>query len=97
MQPREGDQVDRQLAQVRVELARETQARGDAGHDGRDEVVQVAVSGGGQLEGAEADVVEGFVVDAEGFVRVFDELVHREGGVVGLDDGVGDLLRRHER
>ena len=32
-----------------------------------------------------------------GLVRVLDQLVDGEGGVVGLDDRVGDLGRRHHR
>ena len=54
-------------------------------------MVQVAVGWGGELEGSEADVVESFVIDAVGLIGVLDELVNGEGGVVGLDNGVGDL------
>ena len=39
----------------------------------------------------EADVIEGFVVNAVGLVSVLNKLMDWEGGVVGLDDGVGDL------
>ena len=81
----------RELAQVRVELAREPEAARDARHGGRDEVVEVTVGRGGELEGAEADVVEGLVVEEEGLVGVLDELVDGEDAVVGLDDGVGHL------
>ena len=51
-------------------------------------MVQVAVGGRGQLERAEADVVEGFVVDTERLVCVLYQLVDRQGGVVGLNDCV---------
>lgn len=51
-------------------------------------MVQVTVGRVGELQGAEADVVESFVVDAVGFVRVLNQLVDREGGVVGLDHSV---------
>ena len=54
-------------------------------------MVEVSIGGGGQLQGPEADVVQGLVVDAERLVRVLDQLVHREGGVVGLHNGVGHL------
>ena len=60
------------------------------------EVVEAAVGGGGQLPGPEVDVVESLVVDAVGLVGVLDQLVDGEGGVVGLDDGVGDLGRGHD-
>jgi hypothetical protein len=91
METRERNHVDSKLAEVRVQLARETQAGGDTGHDGRDQVVQVTVRRVGQLECAHADIVESLVVDAEGLVGVLNQLVDRESGVVGLDNGVGDL------
>ena len=58
-------------------------------------MVQVAVCGGGQLEGPEADVIQGFVVNAEGFVSVFNKLMDWEGGIVGLDNGVADFWGGH--
>lgn len=91
VQTRERNHVDSQLAEVRVELARETQAGGNTGHDGGDEVVEVTVRGVGQLEGAHADVVESLVVNAEGLVGVLDKLVNGESSVVRLNDGVRDL------
>ena len=69
-------------------------AAGDAGHSDGDEVVRVAVGRGGELEGSEADVVQGFVVDDHDFVGNLDELVHGVGRVVRLDDGVGHLRGR---
>ena len=63
VQAGERDEVHGELAKVGVELAGEAEAAGHARHDGRDEVVQVTVGGGGQLQGAEADVVQGLVVD----------------------------------
>ena len=71
----EGDHVDGQLPQVRVELTWEAQTGRDTGHDDRHEVVEIAVCRGRQLEGTEADIVQGLVVDTEGLVRVLDELV----------------------
>jgi len=54
-------------------------------------MVKISVGGGGELEGSEADIVEGFVVNDHALVGVFDQLMDREGGVVGLNDGVRDL------
>ena len=91
VETREGNHVDCEFTQVRVELTRESEAGGYTRHDEGDEVVEVTVSWGSELEGTETNVVEGLVVDTEGLVRVLDELVDGESGVVGLDDGVGDL------
>ena len=76
--------VDGKLAQVRVELAGEAQASREAGHDDRNEVVQVVVVRVGELECAEVDVVKSLVINAERLVGVLNELVDGEGGVVGL-------------
>ena len=67
------------------------EAGGDPRHGEGDKVVEVSIGGGGQLQGPEADVVQGLVVDAERLVRVLDQLVHGEGGVVGLHNRVGHL------
>jgi hypothetical protein len=91
VEPGEGDQVGGELSEIAVELTWEPEAAGDSRHGGRDEMVEVTVGGGGQLEGSEADVVEGLVVDDLDLVSVLDELVDGEGGVVWLDDGVRDL------
>ena len=71
----------------------EPEAGGDAGHGEGDKMVEVAIGGGGQLQGAEADVVQRLVVDAESLISVLNQLVHREGGVVGLHHSVGDLWK----
>mmetsp|Transcript_78078 Transcript_78078/g.155161 ORF Transcript_78078/g.155161 Transcript_78078/m.155161 type:complete len:543 (+) Transcript_78078:117-1745(+) len=93
----EGDHVDGELAEVAVELAGEAEAAGGGRHDGGDQVVEVTEGRGCQLESAEADVIEGLVVEEERLVRVLDELVHGEHAVVGLDDSVGHLGRREDR
>ncbi len=91
VEAREGDHVDGQLAEVGVELAREPEAGGDARHGEGDQVVQVPIGGGGELQGAEADVIEGLIVDAEGVISVLHQLVHRESGIVWLHHGVRHL------
>ncbi|KAG6558278.1 hypothetical protein Mapa_000028 [Marchantia paleacea] len=42
VQPRERDQIHRQLAQVRIQLTREPQTASNARHRGRDQMVQVS-------------------------------------------------------
>lgn len=96
VETREGHHVDGELAQVRVQLTGETQGDSDTGHNGRHQVVEVAVGGVGQLQRAHADVVESLVVNAEGLVGVLNQLVDGEGGVVGLDNGIGDLGGGHD-
>ena len=50
MQSGERNHVDRQLPQVSIELAREPEAGGDAGHGDGDQVVQVSIGGGAELQ-----------------------------------------------
>lgn len=89
----ERNQVDGDLAQVRVELTWEAEAACDTGHDDGDEMVQVTECWCGELERTEADVIQSFVVDAHRFVGVLNKLVNGQGGVVWLDDCVRHLWR----
>lgn len=57
-------------------------------------MVQVAVRRRGQLQRAEADVVQSLVVDAERLVRILDQLMHRQCSVVWLHHCVGHLRKR---
>ena len=88
METREWDQVDGEFTEIRVELTWETDGAGDTAHAGRDEMVEISIGWGGELEGTEADIVKGFVVNDHDFVGVFDELMDREGSVVWLYDGI---------
>lgn len=54
-------------------------------------MVQVTVVGSRQLQGAEANIIQSLVVNAESLIRVFNQLVDRKGGVVGLDNCVRNL------
>jgi len=56
-------------------------------------MVKITIGWGGELEGAEADVVQGLVVDHEADVGVLEQAVRGEDAVVRLDDGGGDLGR----
>jgi hypothetical protein len=63
-------------------------------HTLSDEAVQVLVVGALNAEVPAADVVDGLVVDHEGAVRMLEGGVGGEDGVVGLDNGGGDLRGR---
>jgi len=89
METGEGDQVDSQLSQIRVQLTGESETTGDSGHGGRDQMVQVSIGGGGQFQSSETDVVEGFVINDHALIGVLDQLMDGEGGVVRFNDGVG--------
>mmetsp|Transcript_6673 Transcript_6673/g.12207 ORF Transcript_6673/g.12207 Transcript_6673/m.12207 type:complete len:269 (+) Transcript_6673:1010-1816(+) len=93
MQTREWDKIDSELAQVRVQLTWETQAASDTGHSGGHKMVEVTVSWVSELQGTEADIVQGLVIDDHDLIGVLNELMHGEGGIVRLDDGIRHLWR----
>ena len=93
MESGEGDQVDSQFSEVRVELTGESEAAGDSGHGGGDEMVEISVGGGGELEGAELidSVLDVARKEAEGCdcLQGF-QMTHSLGG--GTGSGMGTLL-----
>jgi hypothetical protein len=91
MESGERNKVDSELPEVRVELTGEPDGAGNTGHSNGDEMVEITIGGGGQLESSEADIVEGFVIDNLDFISIFDKLMDGKGGVVRFDNGVGDL------
>jgi hypothetical protein len=93
VETREGNHVDCQLAEITVQLPREAQTASGSADGRRHQVVQVAISGGCELQGSEANIIEGLVIKGEALVRVLHQLMHGECGIVGLDDGVANLGR----
>ena len=86
-----GHQVGLELGDVNVERTVETEGRGEGRDHLADEPVKVGVGGALDVEGPAADVVDGLVVEHDGDVGVLEEGVGGEHGVVGLNDGGGDL------
>ena len=91
MESWEWDQVDSELSEIGVKLTWESEAASNTGESSGDEMVKITVGGGGELQGAEADIVQGLVIKGEALIGVLDKLVDRQGGVVGLNDGIGHL------
>jgi hypothetical protein len=87
----EGDHVHGELTEIAVELTREAERASGSANSGRNEVVKISVSGGGQLEGTEADVVQSLVIEGEALISVLHKLVDGEGGIVRLHDGIRHL------
>jgi hypothetical protein len=81
VQTREGDHVDCEFSEIRVELTGESETGGDTRHDSRDEVVEISVGGSIEFEGTNADIVQGFIVNAESLIRVLDKLLHVNNGL----------------
>jgi len=75
MESGEGDEVDGELSQVTVQLSGESEAASDTTDGDRYEMVEITISGGGQLKGSVADIIEGFVIYDHSFIRVFNQLM----------------------
>ena len=78
--------IDSKFTKISIQLTRES--GGDSAHSGRHEMVQVTIGRSGQLQGTEADVIESFVVNAEGLVGVFNQLMNGQGSIVRFNDCV---------
>ena len=75
MESGERNQVDCELSQVRVQLTWESQTASDTRHGSRDQMVQITISGGSELKGSEADIIESFVINTHDLISVFYELM----------------------
>merc|ERR1719321_1573172 len=91
MDTRVRHEVGLELSDIDVQGTIEPQGGGQRGDNLGDESVEVGVGGALDVEVAAADVIDGLVVKHDGDVGVLKEGVGGEHGVVGLDDGGGDL------
>jgi len=96
VETREGNHVDGKLAEIAVELARESEAASGTADSSRHKMVKITIGRGGELKGSEADIIEGLVINAHNLIGVLDKLMDREGGVVRLNDGIRYLGGRHD-
>ena len=85
------DQVGLELCQVDVQSPVEAEGGGHPGDHLGDDSVDVGVGAALDVEVAVADIIHSLVVDHEGAVGVLKHAVGSVNGVVGLDDGDGDV------
>jgi len=86
-----GDEVSLELGDINVKGTVKSKGGGEGGDNLGDESVQVGVGGSLDVEVSSADIVDGLVVEHDGNIGVLEEGVGGEHGVVGLNDGGGDL------
>ena len=85
------DQVSLEFSDIDVEGTIESQRGSQRGDDLSDESVQVGVGWSFDIELSSADIVDGFVVEHDSDISVFQEGVSGQDGVVWFNDGSGDL------
>merc|ERR1719265_2925512 len=86
--------VGLELRDIYVQGTVEAERRRERRDDLSEETVQIRVGGPLDVEIASADIVEGLVVDHVRDVSVFQERVHAQHRIVGLDDRGGNLRAR---
>ena len=47
-------------------------------------MVKITIGGGGEFEGAEADIVQSLVIDTVSLIGILNELMNGEGSIVRL-------------
>ena len=90
----EWDQVNGELSEIGVELTWESDGAGGTRHGDGDEMVKITIGWGGELKSSEADIVESFVVNAEGLQQVKNKntrLFHDQGNSCNFNYLVGVL------
>ena len=86
MDPRVGHKVGLELSDIHIDGTIEPQGSGEGRNDLGNEPVEVGVGWSLDVEGSPADVVDGFVVQEDRHVGVFQEGVGGEDAVVGFND-----------
>lgn len=86
-----GHQVGLELSQIDVQGTVESEGGSDGGNDLGNQTVQVGVGGSLDVQVTAADVIDSLVVNHEGAVGVLQGGVGGQNGVVGLNNGGGDL------
>ena len=85
------DQVGLEFSDIDVEGTIESQRGSEGGDNLSDESVQVSVGGTLNIELSTADIVDGFVVEHDGHILMFQEGVSGQDGVVRFNHSSGDL------
>jgi len=86
-----GHQVGLELSDIDVQGTIEPQRGGQGGDGLGQQPVQVGVGGTLNVQVATADIVDGLVVQHDGNIGVLQQRVGGQHGVVGLNNGGGDL------
>lgn len=88
-----GNEVGLELVDIDVEGTVEAEGGSHGGDDLGNESVEVGVAGSLNAEVGAAEIVDGLVVEDDADIGVLEESVGGEDGVVGLNDGGGELRR----
>jgi len=88
------DEVSLEFSDIDVQGTIESERSSQRGDNLSNKSVQVGVSGSFNIELSSADIVDSFVIEHDSNIGMFKEGVSGQDGVVGFNDGSGDLGRR---
>jgi hypothetical protein len=88
------NQVGLELVDIDVEGSIETKRSSQGGDDLGNQSIQVGVRGSVDAQIVSADIVDGFVIQHEGNIGMFQEGMSRQDGVVRFHNGSRDLRGR---
>jgi hypothetical protein len=88
---RERNHVHGKLAEIAVELTRESKTASGTTDGSCNQVIQVTIGWSGELEGTEANVVQCLIVKSETLISILHKLMHRKCSVVRLDHCIRNL------
>mmetsp|Transcript_33930 Transcript_33930/g.39898 ORF Transcript_33930/g.39898 Transcript_33930/m.39898 type:complete len:209 (-) Transcript_33930:614-1240(-) len=72
----EWNHVHSQLTKIAIQLSRESKGASGTTDSSRDQMVKITVGRGGELQGAEADIVKSFVIKSETLISILYKLMH---------------------
>jgi hypothetical protein len=87
------DQIGLEFSDIDVQGSIESQRGGQRGDDLSDQSVQVGISGSFDVQISSADIVNGFVIQHNTDVGVFQQGMGGQDGVIRFNDGGRDLGR----
>ena len=90
-----GHQVGLEFSEINVQGPVESQRGRDRRHNLADQSVQIGIRGSFDVQITTANVVNGFVVDHESAVGVFQGRVSGQNGIVRLNHSSGHLKQSH--
>jgi hypothetical protein len=88
-----GDQVGLEFGDIDVQGSVESQRGGQRGDDLGNQSVQVGVGGSFDIQVSSANIVDGFIVQHDSDIGMFQKGVGGQNRVVGFNNGGGDLGR----
>jgi hypothetical protein len=88
---RVGDKIGLEFSDINVQGSVESEGGSEGRDNLGDESVQVSVSGSFDVQLSSADIVDGFVVEHNGDIGVFEKGVGGKNGVVGFNNSGGNL------